>query len=121
MKSGCFFEQRRRATRVQPCSLCHLKAAAALNCGRSLRVSGIRGDREFESPILHRRVDCELALEGFSSVDPALAGPDLLQHGYATANTASPSSYGGGRRITAGIQFAARRDNLSSTVSPSKS
>jgi len=83
--------------------------------------SGSRGDRRFESRSLHRRVDCELALEGFSSVDPALAGPDLLQHGYATANTASPSSYGGGRRITAGIQFAARRDNLSSTVSPSKS
>ena len=43
IKSGCFFEQRRRATRVQPCSLCHnLKAAAALNCGRSRRLSLLR-------------------------------------------------------------------------------
>jgi len=29
-----------------------LKAAAALNCGRSLRLSLLLGDREFESPIL---------------------------------------------------------------------
>jgi hypothetical protein len=44
IKSGCFFEQRRRATRVQACSLCHsLKAAAALNCGRSRRLSSSGG------------------------------------------------------------------------------
>ena len=41
----------------QPCSLCpSLKAAAALNCVRSLRLSLLRGDREFESPFLRQRV-----------------------------------------------------------------
>ena len=60
--SGCFFGQRRRATRVQPCSLCHnLKAAAALNCDRSLRLSLLRGDREFESPILQQGVSNKLS------------------------------------------------------------
>jgi hypothetical protein len=74
MKSGCFFEQRRRATRVQPCSLCHLKAAAALNCGRSLRVSGIRGDRWFESGSLRRRVYLTGVFGGSRRKSPAFAG-----------------------------------------------